>query len=417
MSVTRPVDAAVIVTGDEVLGGRVTEQNAAFIARELASRGVALERTLIVGDSRSTVAQAIRAMVDDGVRLICVTGGLGPTYDDLTMQAVADAVGRGLSLDEGALTMVREQSRGVRRQMQVGDDELEAMRRKQARLPTGAQVLAPVGTAPGCVVVHGRSVIVVLPGPPAEAHPMWAQACDNPEVARILALAPAAPKRILRTWGVVEAELMTALNTLPEGVLARIGTYTRAGELEIVAPLDIANDMGALLDAAFPGAVFARDGEHVEQIIAAALMERGERLAVAESCTGGGLGARLTSFAGASAWFDGGVISYSNEVKRSLLGVPPEVLASHGAVSVECAAAMAEGVRRATGAQWGVSITGIAGPDGGSADKPVGTVCIGVSGAISTSTTTRFWSRDRESIRLRSQTAALHALRCALSVG
>ena len=408
------VRAAVIVTGDEVLGGRVSEKNAAFIARDLAARGVTLERTVIIGDSRDAIARTITELIGGGLRLLCLTGGLGPTYDDLTMQAVADATGRDLALNDAALEMVRDRSRGVRRQMHITDDELEAMRRKQATIPAGATVLAPVGTAPGCVLLHDRCVVVVLPGPPAEAHPMWDQALDDPAVADLFRQATATPKRILRTWGVVESELMTALNTLPDGTLARIGTYTRSGELEIVSPAEIADQVGAVLEAHFPHSVFARDGEQVETMVATLLEQRSERLAVAESCTGGGLGARLTSLPGASSWFDGGVIAYSNAVKESLLGVPSDIIARFGAVSVECAAAMADGARSATGAQWGVSITGIAGPDGGTDDKPVGTVCIGIAGPTTTATSTRFWGRDRESIRLRAQTAALHHLRWAL---
>lgn len=408
------VRAAVVVTGDEVLGGRVFEKNAAFIARQLATRGVVLERTVIVGDTRGTIAQTITELIASGIRLLCVTGGLGPTYDDLTMQAVADATGRNLALDASALEMVRERSRGVRRQMHITDSELEAMRRKQATLPEGADVLAPVGTAPGCVLVHGRCVIVVLPGPPAESQPMWDQALIEPAVADLLGSVTATPQRILRTWGVVESELMTALNTLPQGALARIGTYTRSGELEIVSPAELADQVTEVLEAHFPGSVFANDGEQVEEMVASLLVASSERLAVAESCTGGGLGARLTTLPGASSWFDGGVIAYSNAVKESLLGVPTDILERHGAVSVECAAAMADGARAATGAQWGVSITGIAGPDGATADKPVGTVCIGIAGPTTTATMTRFWGRDRESIRLRAQTAALHHLRWAL---
>jgi nicotinamide-nucleotide amidase len=362
------VRAAVVVTGDEVLGGRVLEKNAAFIARQLAERGVTLERTVIVSDTRATIARTITELIADGIRLLCVTGGLGPTYDDLTMQAVADATGRDLALDPAALEMVRERSRGVRRQMHITESELEAMRRKQATLPAGADVLTPVGTAPGCVLVHGLCVIVV----------------------------------------------MTALNTLPQDALARIGTYTRSGELEIVSPAELADEVTAVLEAHFPGSVFAHDGEQVEAMVASLLGANAERLAVAESCTGGGLGARLTSLPGASSWFDGGVIAYSNAVKESLLGVSSAILERYGAVSIECAAAMADGVRVATGAQWGVSITGVAGPGGGTDDKPVGTVCIGIAGPTTTATGTRFWGRDRESIRLRAQTAALHHLRWAL---
>ncbi len=408
--------AAVLVTGDEVLGGRVAEQNAAFIARRLAAHGLPVECTVIVGDRTTTISSAIRRFVAEGYELVCVTGGLGPTYDDMTMQAVADAVGVPLQLDEQALEFVHRRSAGLRAQLHVDDGDLEAMRRKQAMLPRGATVLPPIGTAPGCAVHSGATLVVVLPGPPNEAHPMWQAAVAAGPLADLLARVPPRPTRTIRLWGVVEAELMGVLNHLPEHDLARIGTYTRTGELEIVTPPQLADDVADRLAHAFPGAVFARDGAEVDQLIAGWLIERGERLAVAESCTGGGLGARLTARPGASEWFAGGVIAYANEVKEHVLGVPAQVLATHGAVSGECAAGMAQGVRRATGAEWGVSITGVAGPDGGTPDKPVGLVWIGVAGpAVVRTVEHRFWTRDREGVRLRAQTAALHAVRLTLT--
>lgn len=411
---TGPLRAAVLVTGDEVLGGRVTEANAAHLARSLAAQGGLVERTLIVGDRLDTVRDAVRALRASGIELLCVTGGLGPTYDDLTMQAVAAATGRGLELDHEALALVEERSRGIRRQMQIADADLDAMRRKQATLPVGAIMLPPVGTAPGCVVADADGLVVVLPGPPNELQPMWEAACAGGPVHDLLARVEARPARTIRTWSVVEAELMTALNRLPEADLATIGTYTRSGELEIVVPEQGADAVIALLRDSFGDAVFAEHGELVEDIVAAALVGRRERLAVAESCTGGGLGARLTARVGASEWFDGGVIAYDNRVKHDVLGVPETVLASDGAVSEASAIAMAEGARRLTGAHWAVSITGIAGPGGGTPDKPVGLVWIGVAGEASHAVRHRFWSRDREAIRARAQTTALHALRIAL---
>lgn len=375
-----------------------------------------MERTLIVGDRFEDVRDGVAQLLATGVDLVCTTGGLGPTFDDLTMAAVADATGRRLAVDLRALEMVEERSRAVARRVGVDRDSLDRMRRKQASLPEGAVVLPPAGTAPGCALIHEGALVVVLPGPPWELESMWREATTDGPVAAFLSGAPGARTQTLRLWAVVEAELVEVLEGLDPGDLDRIGTYTREGELEIVVPAHLAASVTELLDRAFEQALFALDDRHVDDIVAEALIRTGATLAVGESCTGGGLGARLTSQAGASAWFVGGAITYSNDAKTRLLGVDPAVLERHGAVSSECAAAMADGARRVTGATWGLGITGIAGPSGGSAEKPVGLVWIGLSGPGGTETFEhRFWRGDREGVRRRAQTAALHHLRLALT--
>ncbi len=407
--------AAVLVTGDEVLGGRVAERNAGFLARSLAERGIAMMRTLVVGDSLDEVEDGLAALVGLGVDLVCTTGGLGPTYDDLTMAAVANATGRPLQLDSEALAMVEERTNSVAHRLNVDASDIDRMRRKQAMLPDGAIVLPPIGTAPGCTLTHHGTMVVVLPGPPWELTGMWHAALASGPLADLVGRHTGAPTRTFRLWSVFEAELVPVLDVLGAQALDRIGTYTREGELEIVVPEDLGEDVGALLSQHFASALFATDDRHVDSLVAAALVARGQTLAVGESCTGGGLGGRLTAMPGASEWFVGGAITYSDAAKTSLLGVDPVVIATSGAVSRDCAEQMADGARRITGATWGVGITGIAGPDGGTPDKPVGLVWIGIAGPDGVQVHQHHLVRtDREGVRRRAQTAALHHLRIAL---
>ena len=411
------VRAAILVTGDEVLGGRVPERNAAYLARSLAPLGVRVVRTLVVSDTIQDITEGLGQLLALGVELVCTSGGLGPTYDDLTMAAVAEATGRPLAVDEGALALVEGRSRAVSLRVQVDPADLDRMRRKQATLPQGATVLPPIGTAPGCALAHQGTLIVVLPGPPYELQGMWQVALRSGPVADLVADAEAEPTRTFRLWSIFEAQLVPVLEPLGETLLDQIGTYTREGELEVVVPAALAETVGGLLAEHFGTYLFATDDRHVEALIAEALIARGQTLAVGESCTGGGLGGRLTVLPGASRWFVGGAITYSNESKTALLGVDPEVLAAAGAVSEECVKQMAAGARRVTGADWGVAITGIAGPDGGTADKPVGLVWIGVAGPDGRveAFEHRLLRADRETVRRRAQTAALHRLRLALA--
>ena len=407
--------AAILVTGDEVLGGRVAERNAAYLARSLADDGIRVEQTIVVGDDPGELDAGLRLLLERGVDLVCTTGGLGPTVDDMTMAAVAEVAGRPMALHDEALRQVRARSRNVPRRYGVTDESLEAMRVKQATLPEGAVLLSPAGTAPGAIVSVAGVLVVVLPGPPWELQDMWARARNVAPLSNLLGASDGPATRTFRLWAVFEAELVDVLNTLGRADVDTIGTYTRDGELEIVAPNALSERVGALLHSAYGDALFATDGELVDDIVAERLIARRETLAVAESCTGGGLGGRLTASPGASEWFYGGVIAYANEVKQTLLGVPQEVIAVHGAVSGECAAAMAAGVRSATGATWGVSITGVAGPGGGSPEKPVGTVWIGLAGPEGIATFEHHLRGDRESVRRRAQSGALHHLREALA--
>ena len=385
-----------------------------MVARSLEARGVAVERTEILGDDLDAIADAVRRQLDRGIDLVCTTGGLGPTHDDLTMEAVARATGRPLAIDPDALALVERRSRGI-----AGDPGVQrAVREKQATLPAGSTVLAPVGTAPGCALRHDGAVVVVLPGPPWELEAMWdAALCEEP-LAGLLARATPPAERVLRVHATPESRVVEALEGMEPGAWERlrVGICARDGELEITIRSGEGGDAAAdalerLLARELGEALHRRDGATVDEVVARSLTGAGQTVAVAESCTGGGLGARLTARPGSSAYVVGGVVAYADEVKRDVLGVGAEILRRHGAVSAECARAMAEGVRRLVASDWALSVTGVAGPGGGSAQKPVGLVHLGIAGPGGAASQELRLRGDRQAVRDRSSALALHLLR------
>lgn len=372
----------------------------------------------MVGDGLEAISGAVSRLLD-GHDLICISGGLGPTHDDLTMQAVAEATGRVLSVDPRALEMVRARSLQIR-----GDAVVHrALHEKQASLPEGSVLLPPAGTAPGCVLRHGAATMVVLPGPPWELRTMWEAALAEPVLAQVIARARPLDERVLRVHAVPESALVAAIDGFDPDAWGRltVGICARDGELEVTvrsAPGDAwaADALEERIAAGVGDALFSRDGTTIDDVVADGLLAAGQTVAVAESCTGGGLGARLTARAGSSAYVLGGVISYADAAKVEMLGVDPRVIRRHGAVSVECAEQMALGARRRLGSDWALSITGIAGPGGGSEEKPVGLVYIalaGPSGALRYVEHRR--GGDREAIRERAVAGALHLLRHGLA--
>lgn len=407
--------AALVVTGTEVLEGRVKDENGAMVAASLASAGVAVDRITVVGDGLDEIRSAVAEALGRGVDLVVTTGGLGPTHDDRTMEAVAAAAGVPLRLDEEALVMVRAAIATV--PARASEDVREFGARKQATLPVGAVALPPPGTAPGAVLDAGQAVIVVLPGPPWECAASWRSASAVPQVAAVLGADGAAAPLELRLANVVESEFMEALmrRGSPDDGLV-VGVCARPGELEVTVrpPGGAADDFVSFLEREFPGAIFSRDGSTVEEVIGAALVARGEMLGTAESCTGGLIGARLTSMPGSSGWYAGGVVSYANEVKERALGVPADVLVRHGAVSREVAEAMARGAQAHVGCDWAIAVTGVAGPGGGTAEKPVGLVYLAIAGPPGVEVRELRLHGDRERIRMRAATIALHLLRAAL---
>ncbi len=409
--------AAVLITGDEVLRGRIQERNAGHLARDLESRGVEVSRWEMVSDDLPDIAGALGRLVASGVDLVCVSGGLGPTHDDVTMEAVAAATGRPLRLDREALALVA--SRVIR--IDASEEVRRRVQEKQAMLPEGSVMLPPPGTAPGCLVEHDGVVVAVLPGPPWELASMWADAVAREPLAGVLARAAGADERVLRLYAVPESQLIAAVDGFDPAAWERlrVGICAREGELEVTvrvdpADRDAADALEAMIAAGVGDALFSRDGATVDEVVARRLVAAGQTVAVAESCTGGGLGARLTALPGSSAYVRGGVIAYADDVKTALLGVDPAIIRAHGAVSAECAAAMATGARERLGADWALSVTGVAGPGGGTAEKPVGLVHVGLAGPDGVSGVALGRGGSRDAIRSRAVAAALHLLRRAL---
>jgi len=380
--------AGIVVTGTEVLTGRVADRNGPWLAEQLRQLGVDVAHVVVVGDRPADLRAALEFLAGTGTDLIVTTGGLGPTADDLTAEVVGDLQGRAMRLDPplqshiAAIVERLSRDRGWR----MDPAATAAATEKQAMVPVGAQVLQPTGTAPGLVVPAALGSagppVVVLPGPPSELQPMWPAVLDSALVQAALEERAELHQRTVRLWGLPESELAATLRTL-SGQLdgLEITTCLRSGELEVVTRFgsdhqDRYDTLVAVLQQAHGNSVFSTDGAEVDELVAAALDGRGWRVGTAESCTGGLLAARLTDPPGSSVRVLGAIVAYANEVKTSALGVPAELIGSVGAVSAEVAVAMAAGVRSRLGAEVGVSVTGVAGPGGGSPDKPVGGVYV-----------------------------------------
>ena len=412
------VRAGVVVTGTEVLTGRISDRNGPWIAERLGELGVEVSHIVCVGDRGPDLRAALRFLADLGVQLIVTSGGLGPTADDLTAEVVAEFAGRDLVLDEEMEERIAEILAGFARRMRFDAEALREANRKQALIPDGATPIEPAGTAPGLVVPTDGPTVIVLPGPPRELQAMWPKALATDDALKALAGATPIHTETLRIFGIPESELAKALREIEGEVdLAplEITTCLRRAELEI----DVRYRDGAevvarqLMDAVaerFSRFVFSRDGSSIDEQVAGLLA--GKRIGLGESCTAGLMAARLTERPGSSAYVAGGVVAYSNEAKQELLDVPAELIEGHGAVSPEVAEAMADGALARFHADIGVGITGIAGPDGGSEEKPVGYVCICVKRSDG-----EILARDpvlpgdRTEIRDRSTTVTMHLLR------
>jgi nicotinamide-nucleotide amidase len=416
------VRAGIVVTGTEVLAGIIRDDNGPWLSERLRQRGVHLVAVHVVGDRPDDLRAALEFFGD--LDLVITSGGLGPTADDLTAEIVASFAGAPMELDAALEERIWGRISALRgRWRDVSDEALRAGNRKQALVPHGASVLEPVGTAPGLVVtVAGGPVVLVLPGPPGELRPMWDVAVTLPPVRDLLARAGTFEQRILRITGVPEAQLAEVLRELAPPSSLEITTCLRRGELEVATVFDPSAVVDySLLETAivdrFGERVFSRDGSTIDEIVAGLLLGPPVRtVAVAESCTGGLMAGRLTDRPGSSAYVLGGVVAYSNEVKVAHVGVPLVLIERHGAVSPEVARALAAGAAERFGASLGIGITGIAGPDGGTPDKPVGTVCVCVAGAGGSPLIERAvrLPGDRAAVRDRTTTLAMHLLRRAL---
>ncbi|MEX5721609.1 competence/damage-inducible protein A [Geodermatophilus maliterrae] len=420
--------AGIVVTGTEVLTGRVADRNGPWLAEELRRAGVDVGTVLVVGDRPEDVRGALGYLAGSGVELVITSGGLGPTADDLTAAVVGEVQGRPLDVDpelEQRVAAVVERLMS-RRGWRADPEATAAGVRKQAMVPAGATVLEPVGTAPGLVVPpaegRGGPVVVVLPGPPSELQGMWPAALAAEAVREVLAGATELRQETIRLWGTLEAQLAATLRAHEDGLDGlEVTTCLREGELEIVtrfAPdAQPAYDrLAAVLAEEFAATLFST-GPTLDDLVAGALEDQGLTIATAESCTGGLLVARLIERPGSSAWVLGGITSYANSAKEHLVGVPGQVLAEFGAVSPQVALALAEGARARFGTDVGVGITGIAGPGGGTPDKPVGTVHLCVVGPDGQQARSVRLHGSRTAVRERSVVLAMHLLRQLLLGG
>ncbi|MGE5693933.1 MAG: competence/damage-inducible protein A [Candidatus Sericytochromatia bacterium] len=414
--------AGIVVTGTEVLTGRVQDRNGPWVADRLLELGVELAHITICGDRPADIEAQLRFLADEGVDLIVTSGGLGPTADDMTVATVARFCGRELILD----TALEDRITDILRRLMARFDnvDLEAVRaanRKQALIPVGSHVLDPVGTAPG-VVVPGKPTVVVLPGPPRELQPMWPKAVQTEAVQHALAGRTVYRQDMVRMFGLPESGLAETLREAEQKVAGfdqlEITTCLRRGEIEMVTRYEpdaapAYQQLMKQLRQRHGREIFSEDGATVDDQVASLLT--GRRIATAESCTAGLMAARLTERAGSSEYVVGGVVAYANEAKADVLGVDAALIDKHGAVSEPVAEAMADGALRRFGADTAVAITGIAGPGGGSEEKPVGTVCFSVmlAGAPAQTRTLRL-PGNRSDVRERSTTVAMHLLRRAL---
>jgi nicotinamide-nucleotide amidase len=410
--------AEILAVGSELLTPFRVDTNSLYLTGQLNEFGIDVRNKGVVGDEPADIRARVLAALERA-DIVITSGGLGPTGDDLTRETVAAALGLPLAEDAAVLASIRK--RFERRGLQMPDGN-----RRQAAVPAGASVLPnPNGTAPGLWIESGGKIVILLPGPPRELQHIF----ETDVKPRIAARSSGARvlRRVVKITGRAESSvddvaqpiygpLAGAAIPIETSILAspgQIELHLSARGEDIAAMERALQDGVDRLAAALEPAVFSTDGRTLDRVVGDALLANGSRIAVAESCTGGLLGGRLTEVPGSSAWFVGGVIAYDNAVKTRELGVPQDLISAHGVVSEPVARAMAEGVRLRFGTDFGLSVTGIAGPDGGSAEKPVGTVAIALAGPGARARVFRFVG-DRQMIRQQSVLAALEMVRQSL---
>jgi nicotinamide-nucleotide amidase len=408
--------AAIIAVGSELLTPSRVDTNSLFITEQLDLLGIEVVFKMVVGDSRDELEDALRRALARTDLIVC-SGGLGPTDDDVTRDVAAQVLGRSLAEDDAIAAHIR--ARFERRGLQMPE-----INRRQAMVPTGAVVLQNAnGTAPGLWLEERDRVIVLLPGPPSELKPMLLSLVEGQLKAHASGLSLV--RRTIRITGRTESHTEVAMQPLYEAwgrvpvpvaatILASLGqielhlSARAASREEAVAVVEEAASQAAEvlgLDA------FSRDGRTLEAVVGGLLLERGLRIAVAESCTGGLIASRLTDVSGSSRYVISGVVAYANDEKTRLLGVPAALLAEHGAVSEVVAVAMAEGMRARAQTEVGIGVTGIAGPGGGTPEKPVGSVAVAAALPHATKSRLHRFVGNRELIKFQASQAALDLLR------
>lgn len=404
--------AEIIAIGSELLTPDRLDTNSLFLTEQLNRLGIEVVRKLVVGDQRSQIRDAFREALARAELVISI-GGLGPTEDDLTRETLAELLGRRLILSEAILLGIQGRFRRFGRQM-------PEINKRQAMVPEGAIVLENAqGTAPGLWLETDGHIVILLPGPPQELKPMFTQEVEARLARRSTGVR--LYKRELRVAGMAESDveqriapIYTRYTDTQTTILASPGEiqiHLRAWSADATAAEKLLSEMVERIAMALGENIFTTQGESLEEVVARDLNLNGATIAVAESCTGGLLAERLTSIPGSSSYFLGGVVCYSNELKRAWVDVPADLLESKGAVSMEVARALAEGIRRRSGSTLGLAVTGIAGPGGGSPDKPVGTVHIALVEGAGGKERNLCFPGDRDRIRWQASQAALDLVR------
>jgi nicotinamide-nucleotide amidase len=406
-----PMKAEIIAVGSELLTPDRVDTNSLYITARLNEAGFEVHRKTVIGDSEEGLAALVGEALSRSV-LIVVSGGLGPTEDDVTRQAVSRVLRRPLVIDSEAREEIRRRfaSRGI---------AMPEINTRQAQVLEGAEVLAnPRGTAPGMWIEEGNARVLLLPGPPRELQAMF-DATVAPRLSKLHSGRRMA-RRIVNIVGLSESEVDSRVSPIYTGYPG-IATTILASSAQItlnltqwLMPGEKPGELDELvqrISEALGDTVYSTAGETLEEVVGRLLRDSGRSLAVAESCTSGAVAMRITRVPGSSAYFLGGVLCYANDLKEKLCAVPASLLEKHGAVSAEVAEALAQGVRRISNSSIGLSVTGIAGPGGGSAEKPVGLVYFGLAGPGGSAYERRIIPGDRESIRERAVTYALAYLR------
>jgi nicotinamide-nucleotide amidase len=416
------IRAGILITGTEVLSGYVTDRNGPWISERLADLGVEVAEITVVGDRAEDLEGALRHMREESFDLIVTSGGLGPTADDLTAEVVGRFAGREMVLDSGMEEKIGQIIARYARRLRFDPEAVREANRKQAMVPEGATALDPAGTAPGLVVPADGQVVIVLPGPPRELQEMWPRALAARAAEEVLGRAQPYRTMSIRMFGIPESELAKALREIEEGEVdldqLEVTTCLRGGELVTdvrhrPGSEEAAEALRAGLAERLGRFTYTESGESIEEVVFRLLGDR--TIAAAESESGGLLASRLTLRPGSSKWFAGGVVSYSNASKIELLGVDAKLIEAHGAVSPEVAEAMADGALGRFAADLACAVTGVAGPDGGTEEKPVGYVCFCAKTAGGEKL-----ARDpilpgnRTDVRERSVVVALHLVRYLL---